>query len=169
MKYLPFDRFTLISPHDPAALAARLGQETEKRSFIPFKRPSTPYYGSVTNEGFNITPAIGYRNSFSPVIVGRFEFHHAGAKIDVVQRLHYFVMAFGAFWATVVATVGFALVNAAPIEGEPLFLRLFPLGMLAFFWVLSTGGFWWEARHTRDNLSAILEAREANDGEPGYY
>ncbi|HPE31203.1 MAG TPA: hypothetical protein PLV61_08415 [Parvularculaceae bacterium] len=121
--------------------------------------------GTASQSGFKIQRVIGYRNSFLPVIVGRFGPRHDGTRIDVVQRLHYVVATFMLFWfSSVIAFLGLVLfgvgVNGATGEAGLLAGVLLPLFMLIFGWALVTGGFWLGARHTKEDLRLLFDARD---------
>ncbi len=159
MKLLPFDKFSLLSPHDRPVVIEKLQHSLAEPKFFRFRRPSESYQGRVDDEGFKISPVISYRNSFLPIIRGRFEAHHMGVKILVTQRLHNLVLGFITFWITGVMSIGgfIALESGATLDD-----RLFIFGMLAAAWALVTGGFWWEARHTKEELMSILDASETD-------
>lgn len=157
MKFLPFDRFDLVSPLERPALIARLQRLIAPPSLIRFSKPNEPYIGAVSEDGFRLSPVIGYRNSFKPVIVGKFLPYYSGVRISVVQRPHLLVLAFMAVWFGGVIIMGGAVALFGDVE---LQARLIPAGMLLFGWALVVGGFWWEARHTREDLMQNLDATE---------
>jgi hypothetical protein len=162
LRFFPYDHFSLFSRHDSPELTQRLKQNVAPSKFFRFRRPDESYQGVVFENRFKISPVIGYRNSFLPVITGKFSRHHAGTKIQVSQRLHVVVTSFLILWCAVVLSIGgfisFSSLGAS-VNGAAEF-EMFPLLMLLFAWVLTTGGFWWEARHTREELMIILEAAE---------
>lgn len=171
MKILPYDSFTLVTALSPDEIAARLAPQVREPKLIRFsfgplsKKPATPYEGRVSREGFKIWPAIRYRNSFLPIIVGRYEPHFSGMKVAVTQRLHLAVLAFLAIWIAGFASVWLVLSGAGEFDGMrlPFDPALIPYLAAGFIWLITTGGFWWEARHTREKLSNILAA-QLDDG-----
>jgi len=165
VRLIPFDRFSFVSSKTQEELAAILSAKIARRQFRLFSKPSEPYVGTASQSGFKIQRVIGYRNSFLPVIVGRFGPRHDGTRIDVVQRLHYVVATFMLFWfSSVIAFLGLVLfgvgVNGATGEAGLLAGVLLPLFMLIFGWALVTGGFWLGARHTKEDLRLLFDARD---------
>ena len=159
LRYLvPYERFSLDSAETPAALAGRLRAQTSTGSAWSLSAPKEPYRGQVSEEGFRLQPVIRYRNSFLPVIIGRFEPTGGGARIDVRQRPVWFVLGFMTIWLAGVLLIGGAAVFASPESGDQG-LWIF-LGMLGFGVLLVNGGFWLEARKTRGALKEMLGAQE---------
>lgn len=171
MKLLPFDRFSLVTSKTVEEIQTSLEGVVRKPRWFDFSwsigpfgsRPAQRYEGSFDNDGFKIWPVIRYRNSFTPVIVGRFEPHHIGLKISIIQRMNFVVTGFVVVWVSLVgvAAVLFLMIDETTSgESVPLEFRFLPVFMIVFAWALSTGGFWWEARHTKDELKLILDAQE---------
>ncbi len=73
------------------------------------------------------------------------------------QRPPVFTLAFMTIWLGLTWFIGGA--NAFADEGG-LADKLFVLAMTAFAFALTSGGFWWEARHTKDELITILDGSE---------
>ena len=165
MKIFPYDRFQLISSYSKHDAIEHLQRNTAPTQLFRFSKPNEAYTGSVYENGFKISPTIEYRNSFKPVIVGNFLSHHSGVKISVTQRLHLVVIIFLITWIVGVVGIG-GLISLVPMDSlsdgppENQFFRIVPLGMLLFVWMLTTGGFWWEARHTKEALMKFLDATE---------
>lgn len=171
MKILPFDRFSLVTTKSADEIQIVLGKAVRKPKWFeirfslgPFgKPPEHRYEGSFEETGFKISPVIRYQNSFLPVIVGRFEPHHIGLKISVIQRMNIVVTGFVAVWVSLVgvAAVVFPVIGQTTSgESVPLEFRFLPVFMLFFAWALATGGFWREARHTKEELKLMFDAEE---------
>lgn len=56
------------------------------------------FVGTVSECGFEITPKLWYRNSFVPIIKGRFVPDGEAVLIHVRMRMHTFVTGFSVFW-----------------------------------------------------------------------
>lgn len=169
MKFLPRDHFILYSLRSADELRTALRPHIRKPNFIQImlwpigKKAEQRFEGAVDIKGFKIWPVIRYQNSFLPIIVGAFRESANGTTISVRQRLSPFVKWFSVVWATfVLLFLGFAIINPDNIENaETLWeARLIPVIMIGFLWCLANGAFWWEARHTKDELKRILDAHE---------
>ncbi len=162
---LPFDRFELYSDQPAGALAERLKAHVTDQKFWIFSKPDQPYQGECSETGFRLRPVTGYQNDFAPVIIGRFESGGYNTRIDVTQRPKAFILVFMTVWFSMVILVGGLLfvIPQSQIEGDgPAWLaRVVPLGMLVAGAVMTNGGFWWEARKTRERLSVIFGASAA--------
>ena len=172
MKILPYDSFTLVTPKTPDEIVSTLGPHVREpklfRIYVGFmgKKPETPFEGKYDREGFTMWPAIRYRNSFRPVIFGRFEPHFAGTKIQIRQRLHFGVMAFLAVWIGLAGYIFYDFSSAGGLlrsGDQPFDPAFIGAAIFGFVYLMALGGFWWEARHTEAALSNILDARR-DDG-----
>ncbi|MGB8698139.1 MAG: hypothetical protein WCD18_01875, partial [Thermosynechococcaceae cyanobacterium] len=97
MKLLPQKTFTLQTP-DPLPLvrerlSAKIVSRTSMRS-----QTDVAYRGAISQDGFEISRVIGYRNSALPVIRGRFEPLANGTAIHISMGIHPFVAGFLGFW-----------------------------------------------------------------------
>ncbi len=169
MKFIPSDRFELSSTKSPdelnSALSAHVGKpKTFELILWPLgRRPDHKYVGKADSEGFKIWPAIRYQNSFLPIIVGCYSSTGIGTTIRITQSLSIFTRWFSLVWTSfVLLFLGVTIFYPDNVDGESslMEMRLIPLSMLAFFLVLANGAFWWEARHTKDELIRILDVNE---------
>lgn len=155
MYLLPYIRFTLHSPDPVPIVQARLTSYVDDPK--PWRRHlyehHAPYQGTVAEDGFLIYRAIHYRNSFLPLIRGKFHPMSGGTTIAITMRLHPFTLLFVGFWYLV--WFGFTLPawlsGAMPTSEAMKFLGL-PLLLLGIFWA----SFWYEAKRGRKDLEAIL-------------
>ena len=157
---LPYQKLLFNSPLSREELTRRLAREVSKSrwGFALFDRRTELFEGTITSEGFKVSRIIRYRNSFLPVISGNFSPTAKGVRVDVTLRLHGAVLAFSVVWLSFVG-LGAAAVVLELLRSEPLGqVRLIPLGMLAFFYLLVTLSFGFEARKARKLLSEIFEA-----------
>ena len=171
MKIVPYDRFTLVTAKSPDDVAAALAPHVRAPKLIRLnfgafgKKAEERFEGKADREGFKLWPAIRYRNSFLPIIVGRYEPHVSGTKVEVTQRPHAAVLVFLLVWLGLAGFIFHDMANAAPATRDALPFDPAHLGgrVFAFVYLMALGGFWWEARHTSAALSNILEARR-DDG-----
>lgn len=64
------------------------------RSIFQARIPGKEFEGSTGSDGFTINRIISYRNSFLPVLNGRFKPNKLGTKIDVYVTLHPIILVF---------------------------------------------------------------------------
>lgn len=156
MKLLPYDSLDIET-------SMTLGEAVEKLNSVvkPWtwssllkRSDAVPFLGNVTSERFKIVRNIHYRNSFLPIIRGRFRQGHAGIVISVTMSLHPFVMAFMAVWfgGVVLGTImliGALLSGKTRFEISMLILFALPVGG----WAMVYFGFWIEAKKARSILT----------------
>jgi hypothetical protein len=125
-----------------------------------FSRHHAPYEGTVSETGFKISRIIHYRNSFLPVIRGRFEPQVDGTTaIHIHMGVHTFVIAFLGFWCSIWFGISIPLALIGNLIG--LIFICIATAILVGFWL----AFWTEADRDRHALSKILlgETWEASD------
>ncbi|MEB3336687.1 MAG: hypothetical protein VKJ46_04440 [Leptolyngbyaceae bacterium] len=157
MKLLPRDTFTLSTADSLPVVLQRLTAQVEAPKGFRFSRQHAPYEGTVSEQGFQINRIIHYRNSFLPVIRGRFEPEAKGTLIYIQMGLHPFVMAFLGFWvlAWYSGVIPMILLGAMPVAIAALFAGI-PLLMLVIFGI----AFWTEAKRSRRELTQILQGEK---------
>ena len=153
---LPFDRFVLESGATTAELAARLSARVSTKSIWSFSKPKEPFRGRVSEESFSLHPVIDYRNSFKPVVLGRFKAVGGGARIVVSQRPALLALGFMSIWFAAVIFINSAIMLSST-QGEFVW---FGAAMLFLGAALVNGCFWYEARHTEGELRHIFGVPE---------
>jgi hypothetical protein len=157
---LPYERLVIETMLTRGEVAARLREVTAPGRRLRFRSsaPEMVFQGTVSDRVFRITRVIDYRNSFLPVVRGRIEDAPAGARVEVSMRLHPAVFGFMLFWFGFLTIILVVIVAIAAIEQtfSPFFVV--PLGMFAFGYALTTGGFKVESRRSRERLEEILSA-----------
>lgn len=107
------------------------------------------FEGSLTGDKFHINRAIRYRNSFLPILSGRFTPRENGVQIDLCMTLHPLVIAFSTFWCSVVGPIALATVAQWLRSGyagtSPL-----PVLLLAGYYLMVMVGYGWEAWQAED-------------------
>jgi hypothetical protein len=112
-----------LAPHDAqAALRAAVG------SFRWFSRPTTPFAGQIYGHSFSICRVVSGRDSFNPMLYGRFLPAPRGTEIQVIITLHPLVWLLYFFWF---GTIAYKIVREAVcahyLWWPGLILLLFPL------------------------------------------
>src|SRR5258708_5819970 len=72
MKWLPFESYVIKTPSLVPELVTRLQSHTARPRFIRWERPSSDFVGSVSDDGFRVSPVIRSGASFVPKLFGRF-------------------------------------------------------------------------------------------------
>jgi hypothetical protein len=163
MQFLPYDSFT-IDCNDPIpVIVERLSAWLKPMPFIPtwrqyfgFAKEGNFYRGVVSPCGFKLSKIIHHRNSFLPVILGRFEAQSNGTTVHVTMRPAFFIVgvmiAWFSFFGWMLAS---NLVGARP-GGINMELVWAPLVFMAFMWVLSVWAFWSQAVKDKNELINVL-------------
>jgi hypothetical protein len=162
MKFLPWNHYDIQTSLNREKVVELLGSEVEPRKWprFSFSRQHKKFEGEVTWEGFKIRRIIHYRNSFLPMIHGRFEQVRRGIDIKVRMRLHPVVIAFMCFWFGFLG-LGICIIGVSVISGKTEFspFLLIPFGMVLFGWLLVSGSFWFEAKRAKALLNDIMLQR----------
>jgi hypothetical protein len=163
----PFQRLSLESRLPVAKVLMRLQQAVEPRKLWRFSRLHRDFEGVVSLTGFKIIRIIHHRNSFLPVIMGKFQPRpQGGTRIEITMRLHWLVTAFMIVWAGVPTLIlAAAVLHVHPGLGASVTARhvrrdLFVVAamMLCFGYGLCSVCFNVEARRARKLLIKIVEA-----------
>jgi hypothetical protein len=151
VKLVPYHRFEITSPLKREEALAAVSSRLEERKWFRVRWPSSDnderFDGSVTQNSFNITRIMGYRNSFAPVVDG--EVHDAGrfSRIVITMKPHVLVPALLPMLAIVLVAGLVSMGNIWP-----------GLAMMALIYVMVLGGFWFEANKLEQTLRKIFQA-----------
>lgn len=171
MKFLPIERYTLLTKLSPTEVKALLEANVAYKSRgMQLKigwsapAPGKPYEGVVEDNRFEISRIIDYRNSFLPVIIGEVSDDIVHTAVRIRMRLNIAVAVFMLFWFTGV-TVGFIvflilLTKSLFFGGKFEVVMLVPMVMLVFGFLLVNWGFRSEANKSRKFLQALLNGWE---------
>jgi hypothetical protein len=108
---------------------------------------SPPFMGTVQDDSFRLRRDIRGRNSFLPMIWGRFISTPAGTRVCVTMFIHPLVALFVAFWLVMVGH------GASTNRSTP---SVVAWGMVAFIVALTAGSFFPEAIKAKRMISAIV-------------
>ena len=155
---LPYQKLVFESALSREEIIRRLSREVATRRWGWFEKRPELFEGTISEEGFQISRIIRYRNSFLPIIHGRFYPSVQGVRVEVMMRLHIAVLIFSIVWLSFVglgaAAVAFQLLATGRVET----VTLIPFGMLLFFYLMVTIGFGVEAKKAVNLLSRLFEA-----------
>lgn len=121
---------------------------------------SREFIGEIHERGFQVTPNLWYRNSFSPVITGRTEKSGEGSRVFLRMRMHPFVCAFSIFWLFWVFLAFLCGILYAIVDG---FFSALPLlgvsaGMIGAGQILMRVGFLVPAKKSVQRIRELLGA-----------
>ena len=162
MRVLPYDAFTLQTLDPLPIVLQRMATQIEPPKPIrwQFSGNHLPYEGTLSETGFQISRIIHHRNSFLPVIRGRFEPSPSGTSVRITMRLHPYVIAFLGFWY--LAWYSFFcpvwLTGAMPTAFALQFVGL-PIVVLLVFWAV----FWSEVYRSRRDLMQMILGHDNSD------
>jgi len=163
MPLLPYRRYELVSTNAPSEVEAALRAAVEPERIWRFRAATRPFEGEVGDAVFDVRRTIGYRNSFLPQIRGKISAAPEGSRIAITMRLHPLVLAFMILWLGGVGVGCISILFAELQKGGAPFKALGPAGMFIFGWVLSAGGFTFEARKASVLLASTMVARPTTD------
>jgi len=167
MKLWPSDRFEIETALSPEAIVTALNTQIEPKKLFRFSTNHAPFQGEISRDAFRITRIIHYRNSFLPVVRGKFLPGTAGIKVAIRLGLHPFVTVFMCVWFGGVG-LGAIAALAGLIRGQAPAspMLLIPLAMLVFGWALVSGGFWYEAKKQRPMLIEMFKGLATSEQPP---
>jgi hypothetical protein len=153
MKLLPDDRFTIFTPDIVLIVQQRLSANIETAKMLQFPDAKLPYYGTISEESFNITRNV-YRKLFIPVIKGSLETQPQQTAVHIQMSLHPAAIGFLVFlfWFWYGGFLPIMLQDTLPIYLRFLFLST-PLVILMIVWAV----FWSEVNKTRSELADIIQ------------
>ena len=163
MKFWPSDTFEIKTTMSPEEIVAALNSRIEPKKLFRFSSDHAPFQDDISRDGFKITRVVHYRNSFLPIVTGRFLPGNSGIKVVIRLGLHPFVTAFMCVWfggvgLGVIGTISGLLSGQAPASP----MLLIPFGMLVFGWALVSGGFWFEAKKQKSILFEMFNIAVQN-------
>ena len=155
MKLLPYDTMTVDVPAPIEKVVDSLRRHVEPRKWFRLSHDHVPFQGEVHESGFTISRIIHYRNSFLPVLHGRFESQESSTAVHVRITLHPLVIGFLCVWFGTFAVFSFAGVFPLVQDGDATFL-LCCGGMGLFAVLLTLGAFWFEVPKAKRLLQDAL-------------
>jgi len=169
MKFLPYEDFEIKTSLSSYDAINRLKKITGASQHLWFwQRPKASYQGKIEGNQFEISRSIGYRNSFLPIIKGKVRSDLGGSSITISMQLHVLVMLFMIFW---LGSVGFSFLTSLDwavydllTTGQADLFSLFPpAGMFLFGYLLTMGGFKFEARKSKKHLYELLNGTKIEE------
>jgi len=155
---LPFERFTLASPHRADVLVKRLRTQTGAMAARVLDEAGSRFSGVASADGFRLVANTSNRNSFKPMARGVWSPDGQGSRVDVTLTLPTPTLVFMLVWCTLIlAMTGMTIFQPSSGKPQPEFWMLMPLGLLLFGYALTILAFWEGAARTRLELKKIIE------------
>jgi hypothetical protein len=155
VKWLPYHRFEIASPLSLQAAMDAMRAHVEPVKWFRWRWPSAHnddrFEGEIGADSFHARRILGYRNSFAPEIRGTISATGRHARVTIEMKPSALVLAFLAVWTTGIVAGSVALIGADPS------LVWLPLLMLAFAYLMTLGGFWFEATKQERVLRQIFQ------------
>jgi hypothetical protein len=164
---LPYRKLVFEVPgSSPGELVRRLGREVAEGrwSWVRWTKRSEIFTGTVSDEGFQIRRIIYYRNSFLPIIRGRFCPHAKGVRVEVTMRLPVAMLVFSSIWLSFAGLVTAAGTIHWLATGKGDAALLVPPGLFVFFYLMVTLSFGFEANNASELLKQVLGAEAVGAG-----
>ncbi|MCB1158437.1 MAG: hypothetical protein H7A25_00615 [Leptospiraceae bacterium] len=99
MDYLvPYKKLNYTTSKSKEEILSHIQENTGQSSWSLSFFAKEMFSGTITSDGFKIFKNIKYRNSFNPVIEGKIQTGYKGTEVEIVLRLHTFVMVFMGTW-----------------------------------------------------------------------
>lgn len=156
MKLFPYNSFRIEADENPSSLLEHL-----RRHIVPYEQRFSPnrdarFCGTVDLTGFKCRPIFRYRNSFRPVVVGRFQPTERGVSIQVIMRLSIPSLIFLVVWFAVLGPCLVVGMFRSPILIHHTEDLAYTALALIFAWGLSTFCFWRDGNQINLLLSDLI-------------
>jgi hypothetical protein len=162
MTFLPYDKIDLTTRLTDKQIVSKLKSITDTDTKFSFKKlfksNDKSYFGTITDESFEIKRIIYYKNSFLPILFGSFQKTINGSTISIKMRMHMavniglsIICSFLLFFS-----IGFLLYTDKSDEKE--ITRFIPLIMFSIIYVLVMFFYKLESKKAQRDLIELLSA-----------
>lgn len=155
---VPYRRRELRSELSGSEAARALAGEVEPARWFRLGSSSRQFQGTVGDLSFDIRRINRYRNSFLPRIRGEIRDDQRGCRVSITMSLSAPVLMFIAVWLALAISSAFASLGGSsglPGARSPV---LVSAGLCAFVWLMTIGGFGFEAAKAERLLARIFDA-----------
>jgi hypothetical protein len=127
-----------------------------------FRRSSgSGFEGSVSRDGFTINRIIHYRNSFLPVLNGRFSPHKRGTKIEIYITLHPIILILSPIFFYPFFEMVVMVIKDFLLTGNINANNLDPMGTgTGFLYLVGIIAFGFEAKKVETFVKMVYEKHE---------
>ena len=133
------------------AVVSTLKSSLTKLDWIGLPKSSAPFLGTVSDSSFRIMRVIKGRDSFNPMLYGRFRSSNVGTRVKVVITYHPSVWIFLAVWTSILVSC-----MSKAVLRNYLTVVVVGIFMLAFPWLLGVPLFYNNAAASKRLLQRRL-------------
>jgi hypothetical protein len=155
----PFRRFEFVTAFSPAHAAKILEEivEPPRRWGLRTSSKRGFFEGKIAGSRFRINRVIRHRESFRPIIDGRFQRHGRGTTVLLTMRLAWIVMA---LWFGILAFLFWSSVSVDSTVAPTFAARVALLAMTLVMYLIASVCFAIEVRVAMKRLLELLRARQ---------
>lgn len=162
MNWWPYEKFSVVSTLNLDEIKSRMIEQVTPTSSVIFFEQLTNIYpatfkGYVNADGFKIEPVIVGRNSFIPLIKGKFEATVSGSRVYITMAMHNEISYIMIGVATFLVFAGVMSWLSTLQSGKFDFVSLSPFWMLILVYLMVIYGFNLESNSCRTFLIELLE------------
>lgn len=158
--FLPYKRIII-----PTSLTIEKCVSLVSNAISPYRTISTwfsssnkEFEGSVNEQGFKIQKVIYNKNSFLPVLNGKFVQSEKGTKIEIRLSLDALVLVFSLFWLAGMGGVFLLLLIGSISAGLPNKFIWYPLAGIGIFYFMILVGFRSYFKRTEEFILNLFES-----------
>ncbi len=151
---VPFLKYEGLARVTQDQVADTLRQSVSAPRWFNWSRPSTPFVGTVSGTGFRITRVVAGRDSFNPMLYGRFLASASGTRVKVVMTYHPAVWLFLLAWT---GGTGYGVISSLREHEGVVHIPLF---FMISAWVMAVPFFYIGAFRSRELLQQRLGLKE---------
>ena len=130
-KFMPFIIFESVTSMSEEAMVSTLKSSLTQLDWVGRPKSSAPFLGSVSNSSFRIMRIIKGRDSFNPMLYGRFHSSNEGTRVKVIMTYHPSVWIFIAVWTSLLVS----FISKAILRNDSTG-AVVGIFMIAFPWLL---------------------------------
>ena len=178
MKFIPFERFKIITRLCETEILERLEASVEPKRFI---RPSSllrkflvlgpskkPYEGKIDRPYFYVSRIIGYKNSFLPMIKGELVPAARGCSVYIVMRPHLLISTFmalllGGVLIYFLMILGSFISSLGHTSKEDPSALLVPVFLFSLIYTPLLGFFKFESIKSREFFQKLFESDDIHE------
>ena len=151
---MPFFLFEVETSMSNQQLVEVLKSSTTKLNWVGIPKTSAPFTGIVFENGFRILRIVSGRDSFNPVLFGRFLGSARGIRIRVLMTYHPIVWLLMSAWT---AYIGYSFFTSLRINGYTDGLPLEFLFLIAP-WAIGIPFFFFDALKSKELFLRVINS-----------
>lgn len=149
MTFLPYDKIVLKTKLTDKQIVSILNSITDTDTKFSFKKlfksTNKTYFGSISDNNFEIKRIIYYKNSFLPISFGTIEKTLNGSTINIIMRMHMavnigisIIFSFFLFFSIISITLIDKMSNNGITHFIPIIILFLIYAIVMFFYKLES-------------------------------